>query len=88
MSFSVPFILGLDDFAGYIPLFNIVNVLGFATGVFIGHMALNIALFISPQTTTRIVKNPVISFLGSLAFIGIAIWGFVEAWHLIIRMAE
>ena len=26
MAFTVPFILGLDDFAGYVPLFNMVNV--------------------------------------------------------------
>lgn len=83
LSFSVPFILGLDDFAGYIPLFNIVNVVGFATGVFLGHMILNLALFLSPKTTIYAVKNPIISFLGSLAFIGIAFWGFYEAAHLI-----
>lgn len=83
LSFSVPFILGLDDFAGYIPLFNIVNVVGFATGVFLGHMILNIALFLSPKTTIHAVKNPIISFLGSLAFIGIALWGFYEAALLV-----
>ncbi len=83
LSISVPFILGLDDFAGYIPLFNVVNVFGFATGVFLGHMLLNIALFLSPRLTIKAVKNPVISFFGSIAFIIIAVWGFVEAWHLI-----
>jgi cadmium resistance protein CadD (predicted permease) len=83
LSFSVPFILGLDDFAGYIPLFNIVNVVGFATGVFLGHMLLNIALFLSPKITIHAVKNPIISLLGSLAFIGIALWGFYEAAQLI-----
>lgn len=83
VSFSVPFILGLDDFAGYIPLFNVVNVFGFATGVFLGHMFLNIALFISPAATIKAVKNPIISFLGSIAFIGLALWGFYEAAHLI-----
>lgn len=83
LAFSIPFILGLDDFAGYIPLFNIVNVFGFATGVFLGHMLLNIALFLSPNHTIRIVKNPIISFIGSLAFIGLAVWGFIEAWHLV-----
>ena len=83
LSISIPFILGLDDFAGYIPLFNIVNVFGFATGVFLGHMILNIALFLSPQTTIRAVKNPIISFFGSLAFVIIAAWGFWEAWHLV-----
>src|SRR3989344_1698466 len=51
MSFTIPFILGLDDFAGYIPLFSVVNVFGFAIGVFLGHMILNIFLFISPGKT-------------------------------------
>jgi hypothetical protein len=83
LSFSIPFILGLDDFAGYIPLFNIINVFGFATGVFVGHMLLNIALFLSPHTTIRAVKNPIISFIGSLAFVGLAIWGLIEAAKLI-----
>lgn len=78
-SLTIPLILGLDDFAGYIPLFNIVNVLGFAVGVFIGHMLLNVALFASPDTTIRIVKQPFIALLGSLAFIGIALWGLFEA---------
>lgn len=82
-SFTVPFILGLDDFAGYVSLFNIVNVFGFAIGVFVGHMILNIALYISPKTTIAAVKNKWISLLGALAFIGIAIWGFIEVIHII-----
>ncbi|PWU22711.1 hypothetical protein C5B42_05275 [Candidatus Cerribacteria bacterium 'Amazon FNV 2010 28 9'] len=83
LAFSIPFLLGLDDFAGYIPLFNIVNIFGFASGVFIGHMVLNIALFLSPRMTIRIVKHPLISFVGSIAFVGLAIWGLVEAATLI-----
>lgn len=83
LSFTVPFILGLDDFAGYIPLFNVVNVFGFATGVFLGHMILNIFLFLSPAATIKIVKNPIISLVGSIAFVGLAIWGIVEAAHLV-----
>ncbi len=82
-SASVPFILGLDDFAGYVPLFSIVHVYGFAIGVLAGHLILNICLFLSPDTTIRIVKQPIISFLGSLAFVGLAIWGFVEVWHIV-----
>lgn len=88
LSFTVPFILGADDFAGYISLFNVVNVMGFATGVFIGHMILNNALFISPTTTIRVVRNPIISFIGSIAFIAIAVWGFIEAEHLIIAIIK
>ena len=83
LSFTIPFILGLDDFAGYVPLFNIVNVFGFAIGVFVGHMILNILLYLSPSYTIRAVKNPVISFLGSVAFVGLGVWGLVEVAHLI-----
>lgn len=82
-AFTVPLILGLDDFAGYIPLFNIINVFGFAVGVFLGHMILNVALFASPTTTIKLIEKPVIVLLGSLAFIGIAVWGLVEILHLI-----
>jgi hypothetical protein len=80
-SFTIPFILGLDDFAGYVPLFNVVNVLGFGIGVFAGHMILNILLFINPAKTITIVKNPIISLLGSLFFIGLAFYGLYEVFH-------
>ncbi len=84
-SFSVPFILGLDDFAGYVPLFNIINVFGFGIGVMLGHTILNILLFLSPSRTIALVKNPLISYLGSLAFIALAIWGLYEAFHTLIE---
>lgn len=82
-SFTIPFILGLDDFAGYVPLFNIVNVYGFAVGVILGHMILNALLYISPATTVKIVKNPVISFAGSLVFVGLAVWGIIEVVKIV-----
>lgn len=83
LSFTIPFILGLDDFAGYVPIFNVVNVLGFSIGVILGHMILNIFLFISPKTTIKAVKNPVIAILGSLAFVGLALWGFYEVFKIL-----
>jgi hypothetical protein len=82
-AFTVPFILGLDDFAGYVPLFSIVNVFGFSIGVFAGHMILNALLYISPERTIKAVKNPIISFLGSIAFVILAVWGLVEVVHII-----
>lgn len=78
LAFTVPFVLGLDDFAGYVPLFSVINVFGFGIGVFAGHMILNMMLYISPSHTIRAVKNPIISFLGSLAFVGLGIWGLIE----------
>lgn len=81
-SISVPFILGLDDFAGYIPLFSIVNVLGFSVGVLLGHMTLNIFLFLSPQRTEKAVAHPIILLFGSIAFAAVALWGFFEVYRL------
>ncbi len=85
ISMTIPFILGLDDFAGYVPLFNIVNVFGFATGVYIGHMILNIFLFLSPNKTIKLVKNPLISIIGSVVFVGLAIWGLHEAYKVLMH---
>lgn len=82
-STSVPFILGLDDFAGYVPLFTVVNVYGFAIGVIASHTLLNVALFLSPQKTIVAVKNEIVSFLGALAFIGLGIYGLVETVRII-----
>lgn len=84
-SMSVPFILGLDDFAGYVPLFNIVNVYGFSIGVIGAHTLLNIALFLSPRRTITAVKNEWISFVGTLAFIGLALYGIWETARIILE---
>ncbi len=83
LSLTIPFILGLDDFAGYVPVFNIVHVFGFSIGVILGHMILNIFLFLSPKTTIKVVKNPVVSILGSIAFIGLALYGFYEVFRIL-----
>lgn len=84
-AFTIPFLLGLDDFAGYVPLFSVVNVFGFGIGILAAHTALNIALFIAPQKTTAVVRNAWVSFLGTLAFIGLAILGLTEVVKMIIR---
>lgn len=82
---TVPFILGLDDFAGYVPLFSVVNVYGFAIGVIGAHTLLNIALFLSPNKTITLVKNEVVSFLGAIAFIGLGMYGLFETGRIILE---
>jgi len=81
---TTPFILGLDDFAGYVPLFSLVNVFGFALGVMAAHMILNIGLFASPEGTVKFFKNQWISFVGTAAFMGLAFWGVIEVVRIII----
>jgi len=84
-SLTVPFILGLDDFAGYVPLFTVVNVYGFAVGVIGAHTLLNIALFLSPSRTIKAVKNEIISFLGAVAFVGLGIYGLMETYRIVLH---
>ena len=81
---TTPFILGLDDFAGYVPLFSLVNVFGFALGVMAAHMILNIGLFANPEATIKFFKNQWISFAGTVAFMGLPCWGIIEAVRLFI----
>ncbi len=83
LAFTIPFMLGLDDFAGYVPLFSIVNVFGFAIGVFVGHMALNMVLYASPAHTIRIVRNRFMAWAGSVVFVGLGVWGLIEVARLI-----
>jgi len=78
-SLAIPFVLGLDDFAGYIPLFTLINVFGFSVGILLGHMLLTIGLFAFPKKTVEVVKHPIVLIVGGLAFIGLGIYGFYES---------
>ncbi|HYM65609.1 MAG TPA: hypothetical protein VES68_03985 [Candidatus Sulfotelmatobacter sp.] len=78
-SFTIPFVLGLDDFAGYIPLFTIINVFGFSVGVLFGHMLLTIGLFAFPKKTVEVVKHPFVLIIGGIAFIALGLYGFYES---------
>src|ERR1035437_2587571 len=85
-SFTIPFVLGLDDFAGYISLFSIINVFGFALGVLLGHMLLNIGLFTFPKKTVQVVTHPFVLIGGGFAFIALGLWGFIETAKLLISL--
>lgn len=85
-SFTIPFVLGLDDFAGYISLFSIINVFGFALGVLLGHMLLNIGLFAFSKKTVQIVTHPFVLIGGGFAFIVLGLWGFIETAKLLISL--
>jgi hypothetical protein len=81
-SLAIPFVLGLDDFAGYIPLFTLINVFGFTLGILLGHMLLTIGLFAFPKKTVEVVKHPMVLVIGGLAFIGLGIYGFYESVNI------
>jgi hypothetical protein len=87
-SFTIPFILGLDDFAGYIPLFTIVNVFGFSLGVLLGHMLLTIGLFSFPKITVAVVKHPFVLVIGGVAFLGLGLYGFYESFQILLSVIK
>lgn len=83
VSFTIPFVLWLDDFAWYVPFFRVINVFGFWLGIFLWHCILNIALFVSPNSTIKAIKNPNIALLWCIAFIGLGIYWVYEAIKII-----
>ena len=88
MTLGVPFALGLDDFAGYIGLLTVVNVLSFAIGVYFGHFILNTFLFLNPQKTMKVIGHPLISWVGSMALMFIAYLGLREVYYTGIELTH
>jgi hypothetical protein len=87
-SLTIPFILGLDNFAGYVPLFTVVNLFGFAIGVMLGHMILNIGLFAMPSLTVKIVRHPFVLVFGGIAFVFLGIWGIYESVGILLSVIK
>lgn len=82
-SFTIPFILGFNDFSAYIPMFAYINVFGFTLGILLGHLLLTIGLFAFPKKTVVFVKHPLVLIGGGLAFIAIGLFGFWEAFRVL-----
>jgi hypothetical protein len=85
-SCTIPLLLGMDDFAGYIPLFSVINIFGFAVGVFIGHLLLTISLFAFPKGAIRVIRTPFVLLAGSFVFIYLAFLGVYEAFHILFQL--
>ncbi len=85
-SFTIPFILGFNDFSAYIPMFAYINVFGFTLGILSGHMLLTIGLFAFPKKTVLFVKHPLVLIGGGLAFIMIGLFGFWQTFRILITL--
>ncbi len=80
-SIKLPFILGIDDFAGYIPLFNILNITSFSVGVLLGHFILTSLILINEKLLRRIVEFNVFDLIGGAFFLGIGVFGIIEIFN-------
>lgn len=87
-SFTVPFVLGSDDFAGYISVFNVVNVFSFATGVVVGHGLLLAAIFAVPKAAERVLATTAFSILAVITFFVIFLIGFTDATRILLEWGK
>jgi len=63
-----------------------VNVYGFAAGVF-GAIPSSTSVYFSRRAVPLLLlKNEYVAFLGTLAFIGLGIYGVVEAGKIIVGL--
>ncbi len=82
-SFWIPFILGSDDFASYISVFSVVNVVSFAIGVIAAHSLLLILLFAYPKKVENFMEKPGFSALAVITFFVIFTVGVNDGVRLI-----
>lgn len=87
-SFTIPFVLGLDNFSAYIPFYASVNVFGFTLGILLGHMLLTIGLFSFPGKTVAVVKHPLVLMVGGVAFVGLGIYGLYKTILLFLDLVR
>jgi hypothetical protein len=82
-SFLLPFIIGLDDFVGYMGAMTIYNVFSLLVGIYLADIVIDILIFISPSFTKKMVESAVLSLLATYAFMYLMYKSFWEAWLVI-----
>lgn len=80
-SLKLPFILGIDDFAGYIPLFNILNITSFSIGVLLGHCILVSLILANEKLLRKIVQLRFFDLIGAILFLSIGIFGIIHIFN-------
>lgn len=78
-SFFLPFVIGLDDLVGYMGAMTIYNVFSLLFGIFLADVVIDILIFVSPNTTKKIVESPLLSLAAAYAFLFLAYKSFSEA---------
>jgi len=82
-SFILPFIIGLDDFIGYMGAMTIYNVFSLLFGIYLADIVIDIIIFVSPSFTKKLVESPSLSFVATYAFIYLAYKSFSESYILL-----
>jgi hypothetical protein len=82
----LPFIIGLDDFVGYMGAMTIYNVFSLLFGIYLADIVIDILIFISPKLTKKMVESAILSLLATYAFLYLMYKSYSEA-AVIIRDA-
>lgn len=75
----LPFIIGLDDFVGYMGAMTIYNVFSLLVGIYLADIVIDILIFISPVLTKKLVESPILSLLATYAFLYLMYKSYHEA---------
>ena len=84
VSMIIPFALGADDLAGYLALLTPGDAFGLLVGIYLGDALIDMALFLKPSWTVRVVTNPWVSYLGAWFFVGLGALSLYDAVRLFI----
>ncbi len=82
-SFLLPFIIGLDDFVGYMGAMTIYNVFSLLVGIYFADILIDILIFVSPTFTKKMVESSILSILAAFAFIYLAYKSYSESFILL-----
>lgn len=82
-SFLLPFIIGLDDFIGYMGAMTLYNTFSLIAGIYFADIVIDILIFFSPKFTSKMVESPYLSLFASYAFLYLAYKSFSEAYILV-----
>lgn len=87
-SFLLPFIIGIDDFVGYMGAMTIYNVFSLIFGIYLADVVIDILIFISPNFTKKMVQSALLSFLATYAFLYLMYKSFSEAGITLTELAH
>lgn len=82
-SFLLPFIIGLDDFVGYMGAMTIYNVFSLLVGIYAADIVIDILIFVSPTFTKKMVESAVLSLIATYAFLYLMYKSFSEAFLIV-----
>ena len=82
-AFLLPFIIGLDDFVGYMGAMTIYNVFSLLLGIYLADIVIDVLIFTSPKLTKKVVEGAILSLLASWAFLYLMYKSYSESINVI-----